>query len=327
VFVGGAVFAYHQLLVQHLESRRSQAEAAFTSATQQLGAPTLALQAAGARSVFELAFTSEVPEPPATWYGPFLYTWNYVQDKREYPYLTRSLLLLKEVAATPKGDTVPEDNFLASALMLVASELRERTPVAGGLPVSTEGDLLFTADLRNARVRSVDLSGRVFGAADLSGSILDGCNLTGANLNGSHLVNSSLNGATLARVALRQADLTHSQLQFAVLEGSQLEKATLKGANLTRARAAHADFSQAVLQDSIFRGADLSGAILDGADLRAANFDQASIANASFRGADLSGADFRYSTGLEKVNSWKDAIINSTLFPPGFNPGLTAEAP
>ena len=118
-------------------------------------------------------------------------------------------------------------------------------------------------NLREARLRGLDLHRIDFTDANLSGSDLSGANLRGAHLN---------------RVNLNSANLSGADLYGAQLRGANLRKADLRGADLRKADLTGADLSLAN-----FRGADLFGTRLVEAKLSKADFTDANVIKRRWR--------------------------------------------
>ncbi|MDC0166377.1 pentapeptide repeat-containing protein [Gammaproteobacteria bacterium] len=83
------------------------------------------------------------------------------------------------------------------------------------------------AELRDARIGKLDLSG-----ANLSGANLTGTRLTNNNLTGANLSKVRLNTGNLSNSNLRSADLSHANLFRVHLVGADLTDADLRGTNL-----------------------------------------------------------------------------------------------
>lgn len=114
---------------------------------------------------------------------------------------------------------------------------------------------LTRANLNDARMAGIDLSGAILAKAELEAADLTGAMAQGANFTAAKLQGVDLTGAQLAR-----ADFTHAGLQGAALTRASLREATLRDADLEAA-----DLAQARLQ-----GANLGGARLRAASLRGA---------------------------------------------------------
>jgi uncharacterized protein YjbI with pentapeptide repeats len=135
----------------------------------------------------------------------------------------RTLSVLRSLDGDRKGQVV---RFLHEADLIgkaVEEELGERQVIEAIIDLSD-------ADLRGAKLNSVNLSG-----ADLRGADLDGANLLGADLSGAILEAADLSGAILEAVNLSGADLRGADLSSAILEAANLSGADLRGANLSDA--------------------------------------------------------------------------------------------
>lgn len=83
------------------------------------------------------------------------------------------------------------------------------------------------ADLRNANLNHMDLSGAQLRGADLSGANLRGVNFEGADLRGANLQGANLTVASFHGANLDGADLTGAKMQ-----GTYFEDASLRGTQL-----------------------------------------------------------------------------------------------
>ena len=96
--------------------------------------------------------------------------------------------------------------------------------------ITTSGKEGERADLKEAYLSGVDLSG-----ADLRKANLEGADLEGAELRGAYLEGANLDGAYLEGANLEGADLEGAELREANLSGADLEEANLEGADLREA--------------------------------------------------------------------------------------------
>ena len=120
-------------------------------------------------------------------------------------------------------------------------------------------------DLRKAELPEANLSG-----LRLSGTAFSEANLSRANLSGASLRNTTFFQARLSAANLSGADLSRSNLRAAQAAGANFSDAKLIGADLVKANLVEADLS----------GADLTRADFTGADLTRADFKGANLANA-----------------------------------------------
>ena len=159
---------------------------------------------------------------------------------------------------------------------------------------------LDSADLRNADLRSMNLTRANFSNANLRDAQLNGTNLKGAsfrdaNLSGANFSLADFSGAYLSRADFSDADLRHANFSQADLFSAHLRRANLSGSNFTGAYLSRTDFSGVQ-----FSGANLSHAFLRDADLSRADLSKSKLCNADLRtsalidtrldGADLTGA-------------------------------------
>ena len=169
-------------------------------------------------------------------------------------------------------------------------------------------DLLYRAWARQISAhgfRYYSVFVRGWSGADLSEAVVNTMNLSGANLNNANLRNARLIGVDLTAADLVEADLSGSRLYGADLEEADLEEADLSqanliGASLTDANLVGADLTGAKLSGADLSWANLQNADLEGADLSGADFTEANLDGANFRGADLSGAIFSNASGLSE---------------------------
>ncbi len=133
------------------------------------------------------------------------------------------------------------------------------------------------ADLNNAVLREVYLSG-----ADLNGADLHGADLSGTDLRGADLSGTDLRGADLSGTDLRGADLRRANLSGALFILANLHKADLNSANLSRVYLSGADLSEADLSE-----ADLSEAYLKELDLRKLDLSEHDLRKFDLRNLDL----------------------------------------
>ena len=146
-------------------------------------------------------------------------------------------------------------------------------------------------DLRNAKIRGVDLSG-----ANLQKADLRNCDLCGSCLQGTDLYRANLDGAKISQCNLYEINLQEASLKGANLAGSIINKGLLYGANLRDANLCGASLRAANLM-----GANLYKANLMGANLKAANLAGAKLFLANLQSAKLDKAKM-YETGLIGAN-------------------------
>jgi len=181
------------------------------------------------------------------------------------------------------------------------------------------------ADLRGAKLVSVDLARLDLRGADLSwadlrmssliGVRLEGATLREADLRFVDLRDADLEGAVLVRSELNGADLSGADLSGADLRGVDLSGATLVGANLSGANLSEAD-----LEDADLRGADLSGVELNGAFIKGAKLKGACLSGADLDGANWGGDDFGAIIGKDET---KDRRVNMSWIKVKFLHGET----
>jgi len=93
---------------------------------------------------------------------------------------------------------------------------------------------LHGADLREARLKSADLSQAHLEGADLSEAQLAGADFRGAHLTGANLYQAQLQGANLRDAQLDKADLYQAQLDGAYLYGANLMQSDLRKASMDK---------------------------------------------------------------------------------------------
>ncbi|ELZ35755.1 pentapeptide repeat-containing protein [Halorubrum distributum] len=157
--------------------------------------------------------------------------------------------------------------------------------------VDLSGADLSGANLTDATIPHVDLSGADLSAADLTGANLFRADFTNATLSGAILIEATLASAELANADLRGADLTDAQILGADFTGVKLNNADLSGADLSSADFTDTVFYLANLNNAVLRGTDFSNADLGYADLTDADLTGANLTGANLKSADLTDAD------------------------------------
>lgn len=157
---------------------------------------------------------------------------------------------------------------------------------------------LNDAQMKEANLRSANLSRVLMNRINLSRATLNQANLSSASLIGANLSSAQLVGANLRATVLTSASLTGANLDEA-----NLSQANLYAARLSRVSGLGTHLQSANLTQSDWQGADLSGADLSYANLHNAdlsytrltgtNFRNAQLENANLHNADLSLADLR----------------------------------
>ncbi|WP_448560644.1 pentapeptide repeat-containing protein [Trichothermofontia sp.] len=145
--------------------------------------------------------------------------------------------------------------------------------------------------------------------ADLQDACLEFIDLSGARLEQANLARSQLIGAELWQTNLSQTNLQAANLIGANLRSAQLYRADCRRAMLCGTGLNAADLSYAILDEASLCGADLRAADLTGASLKCTNLKGADLRGAILLGADLTGADL---TGSELQEAdLTDAILPS----------------
>jgi beta-lactamase regulating signal transducer with metallopeptidase domain len=139
-------------------------------------------------------------------------------------------------AALQKVDEIDVDAIVdildENSEIMVDSPSRVAPSVDGSnIEVLIEQDDLRRANLRQAKLRGLDLSGK-----NLRGARLAGADLRGANLEGADLRDTDLSGANL-----REANLKNARLGGALLDAANLRKANLRGVILRDVDLSQAD--------------------------------------------------------------------------------------
>ncbi len=158
---------------------------------------------------------------------------------------------------------------------------------AGSGPGRFRGIHLEGANLRNAKLKGVDLRD-----AELFRARLDLADLAGADLRGAKMVE-----ARFSFTDLRNADLSGVDLSGAYSMGADVRNAVFRGSShhyqrFNNADARGADFGSAKLSRALFFGSDLRGASFRNADLPYANLVRVRLDGADLTGASLSNAQF-----------------------------------
>ncbi|MDP8973959.1 MAG: pentapeptide repeat-containing protein [Actinomycetota bacterium] len=192
---------------------------------------------------------------------------------------------------------------------------------------------LGQADLRNANLAGVDLTGAALWQADLRGANLAGAALEHADLYNARLDPSRSRLTNLAEARLHQADLTLANLTQADLSGAALTEANLGHANLHDADLRGADLDWADLteanlfllqgQGADFHAADLIRADLGRADLTGANLTDARLVGTNLERANISGCRV-YGTSVWKAKL-QGATQTDLVVTPGDEPAVTVD--
>jgi uncharacterized protein YjbI with pentapeptide repeats len=158
---------------------------------------------------------------------------------------------------------------------------------AGSGPGRFRGIHLEGANLRNAKLKGVDLRD-----AELFRARLDLAELAGADLRGAKMVE-----VRFSFTDLRNADLSGADLSGAYSMGADVRNAVFRGSSqhyqrFNNADARGADFSSAKLSRALFFGSDLRGASFRNAGLPYANLVRVRLDGADLTGASLSNAQF-----------------------------------
>ena len=145
------------------------------------------------------------------------------------------------------------------------------------------------ANLINANLSGVNLTGVDLSEADLNGVNLSNADLRYTNLRGANLSGADLNNANLRNADLRGADLRDANLWNVNLRNADLKYANLRGINLRNYNLKYANLSNTNLMDADLGDADLKNADLRDTDLRCADLRNADLRDAILSNADLSG--------------------------------------
>jgi uncharacterized protein YjbI with pentapeptide repeats len=158
-------------------------------------------------------------------------------------------------------------------------------------PVELSGADLHGANLRGADLREANLIDADLREADLSGANLNEADLSRANLGSASLWEAHLFRVNLTNADLINADLGQAYLSQANLTNADLGQTILIGTNLCKADLSRADLSGARLEEANLYGTNLSGANLSGTNLSEAHLIKANLSGANLSGADLSGTN------------------------------------
>ena len=194
-------------------------------------------------------------------------------------------------------------------------------------------DLNLTgADLREAELGAANLSGSILRNAKLCDSVLVGAVLTstdatGASFAGAFLDNARFQGATLTKCKFDRARMLDASFRGVTalgisLRGADLTEADLSSANISHSDLTHARLRHAKLRDveaagACFVSASLIGSDCSGSDFRAASFVDAHLAHAkctysNYSSADLSRVDLECAS-LQAANLDGSNLSGATL--------------
>lgn len=148
------------------------------------------------------------------------------------------------------------------------------------------------ADLRDADLGEMDLTGMDFSYADMTGVSLSDSDLTGANLSYANLWKAFLFNANLTRTILDETVLLGADFREAVLDECKGEKAQFSFAQM-----GNCDIKNACLKKASFLGADLYNCDFTGSDLEEAGFAGADFDYSTFVDTKLCNADLSYAKG------------------------------
>jgi uncharacterized protein YjbI with pentapeptide repeats len=148
------------------------------------------------------------------------------------------------------------------------------------------------ADLRDAHLANMDLSGINLSRANLEGAKLSNTNLNSANLQDANIMSAQMESSSFIKANLTRANLDWSDMKYA-----NITKVKLDGASLKRANLQYADISESFIIHSSFKGANLTSSIftntyIDTVDLSQTNFTNANLVDIRIRRADLTDAIF-----------------------------------
>ena len=212
-------------------------------------------------------------------------------------------ILLAAIPASPKAqDDVKWEGWLRDSTKVTGPSLRNILNLHSEWLSSNElrGR---RADLREAVLTEVDLSGANLSRADLRKAFLLNANLRQADLSG-----ANLSGAFMRESDLTKANLNHADLQEANLGWAYLREADLSGANLERAYLGWASLYGADLSEARLRRTYLREVDLGRADLSRAILDSTDLYRADLHGANLAGVVFDlWPWAIPEVRSLVDA--------------------
>jgi uncharacterized protein YjbI with pentapeptide repeats len=168
------------------------------------------------------------------------------------------------------------------------------------------------ANLQNAKLNGIDLTGANLNHAILLGADLSDANLTHADLNGANLHWAILNRSRLFQAELNNVSLEAAEIRMAELSLAKLNSANLQGADLSESILVDAELNQAVLSGATLSEAKLIRAHLNKADLTIAKLNEADLFDAEMNNAILSGANLS-KTNLYRTKMHKADLTMATL--------------
>ncbi len=322
-----ALFAYSQYVQESIENRIARTEQGLFVATSQLEAESPAVRAAGIRTLYEIAFRSVISEPEPVWYGPLRDLFYLSYSDREYILLSRSRTLFREYARANREGPSDGIELISTTLAETAYDWILREEFLGTMQRNNPELWFFEeAWLEGARFTYMDFSEMNLTRVNFSRSDLQGGTFTDAWLPRSVFNSAKLRGANFINAGMIRADLKHADLRFAKLDHVDLNNAILDSADLSAASLLTACLANSSALDTDFSNAKLRGTSFASSDLRNATFSGTDITFVDFSDANLRGVDLRKTTGLDQVRSWKNALIEETIFPEGFTPESFAVA-
>jgi uncharacterized protein YjbI with pentapeptide repeats len=148
------------------------------------------------------------------------------------------------------------------------------------------------ANLREANLSKINLSGAILNRANLKGADLSFANLSEADLSRVNFSKANLSYAYLNSAYLHRANLIGANLNRAYLSDASLGGANLSNANLNRVTLIRASLMGVTLCRANLSKANLSQVHLNHANLSGANLSDANLSGAQALDTDFSGTTF-----------------------------------
>lgn len=313
------LFAYQQYLERNLESRIDNQEQLFNFISKNLESNSFAVRSSGIKSLSEIAFIELFKEPESGIFSPAVNLVTWILAEKDMRFLDRARVLFMEYARSKRNnDAVMYDAVSTSIINSGLNWINRES----NLYNKSKNDNLFwffyRADLSKANTPNLNFTEMMFydvnfSQSKLTGCIFNKCYLESSNFNRAFLESSSFESSNLI-----SANFSDAKLNFANLTKINGVKSNFTNSDLTLAKLVASNFSKSIFKSANFRTADLSYADFSEANLQNAIFQNTNLNGCNFENSDLSNADFTLAQNIDKVKSWRNAIIDGIKLPPNF---------